>query len=247
MPSYKKEYELLTTVDLLMIAAKREDYPAAAVEAAEALLQQRTVTDEEWELANRMLQQEEDSVEQAIEMRDGRLQFVSTLIKPVPVNVGDAAVAKQVRWFCIVLLAVYAANAVTHFRVVYGALVNGQTLRLQEFLAILCLVYPPVITGMLFQQKRAGWIFVLAEKIFFTLVPLLQIPFLFGYLSKISLVNYWQVAVSFITIIFLMRGRVRRHFNINNGILYNIFVLTAGVAMILVWYMNRNFIPDAKQ
>jgi hypothetical protein len=200
--NFYDQYKRYSNFDLLKILQQPGDYQPAAVQAAELILKEREVSDQEHAAVNNhfeAIQEKEQVKQEKINLvRNKVFDFFEPLIRP-----GNDF--HPVKWLNVLLLI----TAGQYLADIFERLSTGRFFPLAvytngglwyyifAFIDILSLVYVPWVIYMVLKRKRWGWI-IFADTMFSLIVRISETYMLFKYIQF----NEANPVMHFLTIIF---------------------------------------------
>lgn len=168
--NFLETYQDYTTTDLLKIIHQPELYQPAAVEAAKQILAGRQVSEEEEATVNDYLFEKEMANGQIIAEKTsyGTTGFLGWARNPA--NIMPA------KWLNYLLfLGVLQYVWILYLSVKYVVLLNGCwecMLHWNNLLAVIYLLYIPIVFYLLYNKERWGWILLFVDNVFSDIILL---------------------------------------------------------------------------
>jgi len=216
---FYSHFSRYTTVELLAVVRRPEQYQPEAVAAAQRLLQERNVTDGDLDEANtHLLHLEIEKVARSAR-NDHYKQQIMDAVQPIVAPRDEIVPARWYRIY-IILFGIYYFWDLYKFvkhQIVYLRC-EGCTIDVTVLGAVINLLYLTVVFFLLLRNKRWAWILLMVAAVG-TIIPNIYLIY--------SVVKYWRFArnqfsailleqlLPIITILFLMRGPIKEFFGID--------------------------------
>ena len=149
-------YRSLSTVELLQIQAEKEKYQPEAIEALNTVLQSRTITIEDQQEADKILDAQQQKQERIKEKKESAKALAEKAVETV-IPMGKKTVQQQLVLFCIGLLLIFIWVAPGKIKYLVHTLPDGGFFDFYTWLVISDLCVFPVMIVLLFKRKKAGW------------------------------------------------------------------------------------------
>ncbi len=213
---FHEKYKNYSSIELLKILKKKEDYQLSAVETAEEILKQRTITSEDiTEVENYFLDIENkknDSVLKQIKYNDSLNDLLQPLINP--------SEKTEIRnWLNVILLIIFIQYLFTLYKTIpffYHA--DYTDLDFSFIIFGFSIIYVPVIFYLLFKRKNWGWILLFADCIITIAFKIQEIFFFYkfnGWLNGNIISILFPLIIKILFAMFLWRQEVTDFFNVS--------------------------------
>jgi hypothetical protein len=213
---FHEKYKNYSNTELLKILKKKEDYQLPAIEAAEEILKQRTITlEENIEVENYFLNMENkknDSILKLNKYSDSLNDLLQPLINPTEKT-------ETRNWLNILLLIIFIQYLFTLYETIpffYHA--DYTNLDFSFIIFGLSIVYVPVIFYLLFKRKKWGWILIFADCIITIAFKIQEIFFFYkfnGWLSGNIISILFPLIIKTLFALFLWRQETADFFNVS--------------------------------
>ncbi|MBO9203508.1 MULTISPECIES: hypothetical protein [Niastella] len=238
---FSQQYKDYSNVDLLKIVRQAENYQATAVAAAQDILRDRKISDEEMSAVDQYLQDLDNAEKDKKEKMDALKNKVTDFLEPV---IHPSEKVEPGKWVNILLLVIAVQYVWMLYKTVW-ALIRFFQCRLCTFdvsviFLLLTLMYIPFIFFLLFKKRRWGWILLFADNVFALISGLGQSYIFFKYQSihngnTISFLLPLLIRAAFVA--FLWRDPIASHFGAMQETKKNTAFITTGGSLLFVLIM----------
>jgi hypothetical protein len=240
---FHEQFRDHSTVELLKIVKRPDDYQPAAVAAAKDLLQQRTITHQDMLAVDTHFTALE--TQQQNEKLNAYKQKAADFLEPVLKPGTEVTPAKWLNIFLLIIGLQYLWDFYKTIRYFIWSMDRHYVVFDYVFLLeFISLVYVPIIFYLLFKRKRWGWILVFAENVFIVITTLGQSYIFFRYQDVHGGDTFsfiWPVVIRSFFLFFLWKQEIAQHFNVTPEIKKKTLAWTAAGTVVFVILMTLMF------
>jgi hypothetical protein len=213
---FQEKYKNYSNIELLKILKKKEDYQLSAIEVAEEILKQRTVTSEEITEVENYFLDIENKKNDLILKQNKYSDYLTDLLQPF-INPSEKTETRN--WLNILLLIIFIQYLFTLYETIpffYHA--DYTNLDFSFIIFGLSIVYVPVIFYLLFKRKKWGWILLFADCIITIAFKIQEIFFFYkfnGWLSGNIISILFPLIIKTLFALFLWRQETADFFNVS--------------------------------
>lgn len=213
---FQEKYKNYSNIELLKILKKKEDYQLSAIEVAEEILKQRTVTSEEITEVENYFLDIENKKNDLILKQNKYSDYLTDLLQPL---INPSEKIETTNWLNALLLIIFIQYLFTLFRTIpffYHA--DYTNLDFSFIIFGLSIVYVPVIFYLLFKRKKWGWILLFADCIITIAFKIQEIFFFYkfnGWLSGNIISILFPLIIKTLFALFLWRQETADFFNVS--------------------------------
>jgi hypothetical protein len=211
---FLKNFENFSNIELLKMLIKPENYEVEAINAANKILSERSVTEsekQEVELHFHNLKAQETKKNEKTKTYKNT---IFELFQPIISHGEDSTPSKWLNSFLVLIVIQfiwYLIEAITSFFTINDSFTN--------IFNSLILLYIMIVFYLLLKKNKWGWILLFAEKLFTVLISLFFLVIFMGesYFSEFNLKEFiWPLIIGLFFLVFLWRQEIVAFFNITD-------------------------------
>ena len=177
-----ERYKHYSTIELLKIVKRAEDYQDAAVETAKAILIERTVSEEEIQEVEWFYEKKEEQKQLKKKSIDFIKDKINQFTQPVSIPSETISVSKWLNVLLFIIFIQYLFSFYQTSRFFYKFLIyDDYRFDVSYIVLFASLAYIPVILYLLFIRNKWGWILLFADNLFVTFTKIATIFLYFKY------------------------------------------------------------------
>jgi hypothetical protein len=216
---FHQQFKDYSNIDLLKIVRQPANFQPAAVKAAEDILSDRQISQEEISAADQHILDIENSEKNKKEKIDELKHKVADFLEPV---IRPNEKVEPDKWVNILLLVIGLQYAWTIFKTVKGLIAYFKctycSFDIIIAISLISLIYIPVIFYLLLKRRRWGWIILFAENLFIVISSVYQSYtfFKYQYIHNGDTTSYLvQILIRAAFVSFLWRNSITEHFGVS--------------------------------
>lgn len=160
---FKERFQTFSNHELLRIIERASDYDPDALEAANAVMEGRNLSETEWAEAKNAWQAEQTQRQEQEEKRAVFEKKVKGLGASIfeainPIQESAPSVIKQIRWITLVFGLIAIFRFYREFGLISHMLDDHFSWKLEIIAYVLPLVLLPVAVFLFAQEKKVGWV-----------------------------------------------------------------------------------------
>jgi hypothetical protein len=254
---YHDKYKDLSTLELLKIVRRPNEYQAAAVDEATRILSAREVTPADLEQADRYFHEIDNETQRKTEKINLFKEKAADLFEPA---LNPTAEVKPQKWLNLLLLviglqylwALYIniTAFVRFIKRVFDCETNGYDNTSEKasywtclsnqfdpfvFFQVLTLVYVPIIFYLLFKRKRWGWILLFADNLFGLISAVSQSYIFFKYYYHGDSMSFFiPILIKALLVFFLWRNSISDFFSVTKETKKKTAIVTTTITILFI-------------
>jgi len=227
-------YQNYSTIELLKIVKRPDDYQQQAVETATKILSGRTITEEDESAVQKYYMELDLKEKEQREKIQAYQDSVTGLVDPI-VHPKETVEPKKFVNILLFLIALQYAwwfyNQTKRFiRIFRHGLVPFDFLFYFQFVNVF---YVPVVFFLIYKRKKWGWILLFADSLFTLVLRLSEINFVIGGYFN----TFWYLYGTFIRLLFLFvlwRPMIAEHFTVTPQIKKRTLLIVTAIALLFI-------------
>jgi hypothetical protein len=231
MFDFLEQYQNYSTIELLKIVERPDDYQPLAVDAAAQILKERMITEEDKSAVEKYYLEIDKKEKEQKEKLKAYKDSVTDLVEPIVYPKETVEPRKFVRILLLLIALQYAWWFFNQTKRLIRIFKHGvppfEFLFYFQFINVL---YVPIIFLLVYKRKKWGWILLFADSLFTLVLLLSEVSFVIeGYFKSL-----WYFYVIFIRLLFLLvlwRPMIAEHFKVTLHTKRNTFFLVIAIAL----------------
>ena len=248
-----KKYEAYSTIQLLRIIDSPNDYQPDAVEAAKAIISNRQLSEEEFEIARdgyNAEKQEEERKEKGL--KDNLKNVYNSIFDIInPMKGGSLVAEKRVKIISAVLVGLFLFQLYQQLKMLYITFLEIGWDTFFIVVPLLPLIFIATVIVLFYKRKKTGW-FMLTVYLIFSAVSEIETFVVF------MTVNFVGVEAFSITLLYptpirhvlkfifytaiawiISRENVRSVYSINEKTMIYTISITTLIMVLIEWYLTK--------
>lgn len=235
---FYKLYSSFSNTELLKITNAAEGYMPEAVAAAQKLLSERQVTEQEIDEVNVYYQSLQNEARYRQDVHNGIKEAIGDFIQPVVKPEGEVQPEKWLHIFLVIYLIKFIVIAFTTIKYEYDVIFRCEDCKFggMELFGLLEIIFYAAIIWLLFKRKALGWVGAVFDSIFSTCSVVLQIIALyrFPFLHTSKAGSFFVLIVYAFLVAYLAGEGCRALFGVEKKLLIKTLVVSAAISVAIL-------------